>query len=100
MPTLRPITRFRGHPIRYLGHYVARHGLAHAVILTSVVVAVFASVFTQYGLKRLIDVISAGVTAPDAASAAWSAFALLCGLIAADNLTWRIGGRLCRMRRP
>jgi len=86
------ITRYRGHPIGFLFHYVKRHWLGHAVILTSVVVAVFASVFTQYGLKRLIDVISAGVSAPDSGHAAWSAFALLCGLIALDNFTWRIGG--------
>jgi ATP-binding cassette subfamily B protein len=41
-------------------------------------------------MKYLIDVVSRG---HDAASAlVWGAFALLCGLVAADNLLWRVGG--------
>jgi ATP-binding cassette subfamily B protein len=40
-------------------------------------------------MKHLIDAVSVG---PQAATGAWGAFALLCGLVAADNLAWRIGG--------
>ncbi len=84
------ITRYRGHPLAFLGSYVRRHALGHSVVLASVVVAVFCSVFTQWGLKRLIDVISHGPQG--AADAVWMAFAVLCALITADNFTWRIGG--------
>ena len=83
------LLRYRGRPLAFLLHYVGRHRAAHAVVLTAVVLAVVASVSTQYGMKRMIDVVSAG---HDSGNAVWWAFALLCGLIAADNLTWRVGG--------
>jgi ATP-binding cassette subfamily B protein len=78
-------------PFRFLFHYVRRHPVGHAVVLVSVLLAVVAAVSTQYGLKYLIDIVSHG---PNAAteSAVWVGFGLLCGLIAADNLMWRVGG--------
>jgi ATP-binding cassette subfamily B protein len=78
-------------PFRFLFHYVRRHPIGHAVVLVSVVLAVVAAVSTQYGLKYLIDIVSHG---PNAATefAVWIGFGLLCGLIAADNLMWRVGG--------
>jgi ATP-binding cassette, subfamily B, bacterial len=78
-------------PFHFLFHYVRRHPIGHAVVLGSVVLAVAAAVSTQYGLKYLIDIVSHG---PNAAteSAVWIGFGLLCGLIAADNLMWRVGG--------
>ena len=87
-PDQATITRYRKRPLSFLLHYVMRHRRGHAVILASVTVAVVASVMTQYGMKNLIDVISGGVGTPGL----WQAFALLCVLIAADNLTWRIAG--------
>lgn len=91
------LLRLGQSPLRFLGHYVACHPFGHAVVLASVLAAVVCSVSTQYGMKRLIDAIAAGSAAgapgPHAATAAvWLAFALLCGLIAADNLLWRVGG--------
>jgi ATP-binding cassette subfamily B protein len=83
------LLRYRGRPLGFLLHYVRGHAAAHTIVLTSVVLAVMASVSTQYGLKRVIDVVSRG---HDGSNAVWWAFALLCGLIAADNCTWRIGG--------
>jgi ATP-binding cassette subfamily B protein len=82
------ITRYRTRPLSFLLHYVMRHRLGHAVILASVFVAVVCSVMTQYGMKNLIDVISGGT----GAHGLWAAFAFLCALIAADNMTWRIAG--------
>ncbi len=82
------LTRFRNRPIAFLRHYAGRHKLGHAVILASVVLAVLASVCTQYGMKTLIDAVSKG---PDGGGNVWGAFALLCGLITADNLMWRVG---------
>ncbi len=83
------ITRFQGRPIAFLLHYAMRHRLAHVVVVASIALAVACSVFSQYGMKGLIDVVSLG---PNGGGDVWLAFAVLCVLIAADNLTWRIGG--------
>jgi ATP-binding cassette subfamily B protein len=78
-------------PFRFLFHYVRSHPWGHATVVFSVLCAVVAAVCTQYGLKYLIDIVSHG---PDSAAkaAVWTGFAFLCGLIAADNLMWRVGG--------
>jgi len=86
------MTRFQGRPLAFLMHYVARHRGGHALILSAVLLAVVCSVLTQYGLKGLIDVVSRGREAPDVIRASWVAFAVLCGLIAADNILWRVAG--------
>ncbi len=83
------LIRYRGRPLGFLLHYVRGHAAAHAVVLGAVFCAVVASVCTQYGLKRVIDVVSQG---NDGSGAVWGAFGVLCALIAADNMTWRIGG--------
>jgi ATP-binding cassette subfamily B protein len=72
--------------LAFLLHYVMRHRLGHAVVLVSVFLAVVASVCTQYGMKGLIDVIARGVGTPGV----WQAFGVLCVLITADNLMWRV----------
>ena len=87
-----PMTRFQARPLAFLMHYVARHRGGHVLILSAVLLAVVCSVFTQYGLKTLIDVVSRGPDAPDVVRASWTAFGVLCGLIAADNFLWRIAG--------
>ena len=87
----RTITKYQAHPLAFLFHYVRRHPAGHATILAAVIGAVICSVSTQYGLKRLIDVVGAGPAAAHAADV-WPAFAILCVLITADNFLWRIGG--------
>ena len=82
------LTRYRNRPLAFLGRYILRHKIGHSVILASVILAVFAAVSTQYGLKTLIDAVSKGV---GGGGNIWAAFALLCGLITADNLMWRVG---------
>jgi ATP-binding cassette subfamily B protein len=81
---------YRSRPLGFLLHYVRQHPIQHLVVLTAISAAVLAAVSTQYGIKRLIDAVSHGPHSP--ASAVWGAFAVLCVLITADNLTWRIGG--------
>ena len=80
----------RTRPLGFLAHYIRRRPLGHAVILASVLLAVSCGVATQYGMKHLIDVISGGPAA--AGTRVWWAFALLAGLIASDNLLWRVAG--------
>ncbi|MFC0410926.1 ABC transporter ATP-binding protein [Roseomonas elaeocarpi] len=83
------LLRYRKHPLGFLFRYIRQRGLAHSAILLSVVVAVGCSVGTQYAMKRLVDVLSAG---PGAMTAVWIALAVLSLVIAADNLLWRVGG--------
>ncbi len=80
----------RGRPLAFLYAYVRRHPVGHLTVLVSVLVAVTCGVSTQYGMKYLIDIVSLGQAA--AGERVWGAFALLCGLVAADNLAWRVGG--------
>jgi ATP-binding cassette subfamily B protein len=83
------LARLGSRPLAFLFSFIRRHAAGHAIIVTSVLLAVICSVSTQYGLKHLIDVVSRG---PKANGDVWGAFAILCGLIAADNLLWRVGG--------
>ena len=72
-------------PVPFMLGYVRRHLPAHAVMALSVVVAVACSVGSQYAVRDLVDALTGH-------GAVWVAFALLAGLIAADNLSWRLGG--------
>ena len=79
-----------GRPIALMARYAAAHPATHVGVLLSVLAAVACSVFSQYAVKHLVDVLSHG----PASAGIWGAFLLLAGLIAADNMTWRIGGWL------
>ena len=84
------LSGLRGRPFAFLFRYIALHPIGHLVVLVSVLLAVVCSVSTDFGMKHLIDVISLGREA--GAPLVWIAFALLCGLVAADNLLWRVAG--------
>jgi ATP-binding cassette, subfamily B, bacterial len=74
-------------PFPFVLRYLRRRRAAHAVIVSAVVAAVACSVGTQYGVKNLVDSLTAGSSQ---ASNVWLAFAFLMSLIAADNLLWRV----------
>jgi ATP-binding cassette subfamily B protein len=74
-------------PIGFILRYVRRHPIGHSVVLCSVLAAVSCAVASQYAVKHLVDVLARGPTGP-----IWIAFAVLAGLIAADNMMWRVGG--------
>ncbi len=88
VPTAK-MAHYAQRPLAFLFRYVRRHPLQHSVLLMSVLAAVVCSLSSQYAIKNLIDTLSVG---RDAASAVWPAFLILVGLIAADNLLWRVGG--------
>ena len=88
--SIQTLPSLRGRPLAYLFHYIGRHPIGHTTVLISVLLAVTCSVSTQYGMKHLIDIVSSGFEA--GRDKVWGAFALLCALVAADNLLWRIGG--------
>jgi ATP-binding cassette subfamily B protein len=67
--------------------YLRRRRAAHVVIVSAVAAAVACSVGTQYGVKNLVDSLTAGSSH---ANGVWLAFGFLMFLIAADNLLWRV----------
>ncbi|HET7883909.1 MAG TPA: ABC transporter ATP-binding protein [Acetobacteraceae bacterium] len=83
------LPRLRTRPLKFLWHYVARHPWGHAIVFLSVMVAVTCAVSVQYGLKHLVDIVAHG---PGKADGLWFAFAILCSMVAADSLLWRIAG--------
>ena len=76
-------------PLAFIFRYIQFRALSHAMIVAAVLAAVACSVTTQYGVKYLVDQLAIG---PATSHAIWFAFALLVGLIAADNLLWRVAG--------
>src|SRR2546428_14040938 len=80
------LSGYARRPFAFVLRYLRQRRAAHAVILTAVVAAVACSVGTQYGVKNLVDSLSAG---PSRAGSVWLAFVFLMSLIAADNLLWR-----------
>jgi len=80
---------YAARPVAFLLRYVLRHRMAHGVVLLAVLAAVACSVGSQYAVKHLVDVLSAG---PGAGNAPWMALGLLATIIAGDNLLWRLGG--------
>jgi len=74
-------------PFPFVLRYLRRRRAAHVVIVSAVVGAVACSVGTQYGVKNLVDSLTAGSSQ---ANNVWLAFAFLMSLIAADNLLWRV----------
>src|SRR6202046_3585812 len=81
------LSGYARRPFPFVLRYIRRRLASHVVILTAVVAAVACSVGTQYGVKYLVDGLSAG---PVRAGSVWLAFVFLMSLIAADNFLWRI----------
>jgi ATP-binding cassette, subfamily B, bacterial len=73
----------------FLLHYVRRRLGSHLVILMAVLAAVGCAIGAQYGVKNLVDVLGSQNPTP---GKLWSAVALLLGVVAGDNLLWRLAG--------
>lgn len=81
------LSGYAHRPLPFVLRYLRQRLAAHVVILSAVVAAVACSVGTQYGVKNLVDSLSAG---PAHAGGVWLAFVFLMSLIAADNFLWRV----------
>jgi ATP-binding cassette subfamily B protein len=81
------LSGYAHRPFPFVLRYLRQRPVSHLVIFGSVVGAVACSVGTQYGVKFLVDNLSAG---PAHATNVWLAFVLLMSLIASDNFLWRI----------
>jgi len=81
------LSGYAHRPFPFVLRYLRQRPISHLVILFAVLAAVACSVSTQYGVKFLVDSLTAG---PDHANNVWLAFVFLMSLIAADNFLWRI----------
>src|ERR1700719_3464123 len=81
------LSGYAHRPFPFVLRYLRLRLAPHIVILTAVVAAVACSVGTQYGVKYLVDGLSAG---PARAGSVWLAFVFLMSMIAANNFLWRI----------
>src|SRR5258707_4859915 len=81
------LSGYAHRPLPFVLRYLRQRLASHLVIVISVVAAVACSVGTQYGVKHLVDGLSAG---PSRAGTVWLAFVFLMSLIAADNFLWRV----------
>jgi ATP-binding cassette, subfamily B, bacterial len=81
------LSGYAHRPFAFVLRYLRQRLSSHIIILLSVVAAVACSVGTQYGVKGLVDGLSAGTSR---AGSVWLAFIFLMTLIAADNFLWRI----------
>ncbi len=82
------LSGYAQRPFPFVMRYIRRRSASHLIILLSVLAAVACSVGTQYGIKYLVDGLSAGPNAPG--SGVWLAFIVLVSLISADMFLWRV----------
>jgi ATP-binding cassette, subfamily B, bacterial len=75
--------------IWFLGRYVRRRFFSHLVVLVAVLAAVGCNVGSQYAVKHLVDVLGTHAPPPEIL---WGAVGILLGLVAGDNLLWRVAG--------
>jgi ATP-binding cassette subfamily B protein len=73
----------------FLGRYVRRRFFSHFVVVAAMLAAVLCNVGSQYAVKHLVDVLSTHQPPPPVL---WGAVAILLGLVAGDNVLWRIAG--------
>jgi ATP-binding cassette subfamily B protein len=75
--------------IRFLGRYIRRRFFSHLVVIAAVLAAVLCNVGSQYAVKHLVDVLG---TRNPPSTVLWGAVGALLGLVAGDNVLWRIAG--------
>ncbi|MDR3486471.1 MAG: ABC transporter ATP-binding protein [Bradyrhizobium sp.] len=81
------LSGYAHRPLPFVLRYLRQRLTSHVVILTAVTAAAACSIGTQYGVKYLVDSLTAG---PAHAGGVWLAFVFLVSLIGADNFLWRI----------
>ncbi|MDB5500456.1 MAG: transporter ATP-binding protein [Tardiphaga sp.] len=82
------LSGYAQRPFAFVMRYIKQRSASHLVILLSVLAAVACSVGTQYGIKYLVDGLSAGPNG--SGGGVWMAFIFLVSLISADMFLWRV----------
>jgi ATP-binding cassette subfamily B protein len=73
-------------PIPFLLHYIQRRLPGHLIVITAVLAAVGCAIGSQYAVKNLVDMLEAR------SFNIWIGVGVLFGLVAGDNLLWRLAG--------
>jgi ATP-binding cassette subfamily B protein len=73
-------------PVPFLLHYVRRRSIGHLVVIAAVLAAVGCAIGSQYAVKHLVDMLESR------RGDIWIAVGILFGLVAGDNLLWRVAG--------
>jgi ATP-binding cassette, subfamily B, bacterial len=85
-----PLSRYASKgAFRFLGRYVRRRFFSHFIVIAAVLAAVLCSVGSQYAVKHLVDVLGTHLPPPPVL---WGAVGILLGLVAGDNILWRVAG--------
>ena len=84
------LVRLSRQPLAFMFRYVRRHKVQHIAIMLSVILAVGCAVGSSYAVNFLVDTLNSHRNGP--MGPVWRAVGLLGGLIAFDNMAWRIGG--------
>jgi ATP-binding cassette subfamily B protein len=82
------LSGYTRRPFAFVMRYIRRRSASHLIILLAVLAAVACSVGTQYGIKYLVDGLSAGPNSKT--NGVWLAFVFLVTLISADMFLWRV----------
>ncbi|EHL95093.1 ABC transporter, ATP-binding protein [Acetobacteraceae bacterium AT-5844] len=93
------VLRYANRPVAFLLRHMRPRAGSHIAIMLAVLGAVGCSVGSNYAVKHLIDTLS-GDPSQIGAAAVWTAFAILAGIIATDNMLWRVGGWIAADRFP
>jgi ATP-binding cassette subfamily B protein len=73
-------------PVPFLLHYIRRRLPGHLIVITAVLAAVGCAIGSQYAVKNLVDMLEAR------SFNIWIGVGILFGLVAGDNLLWRLAG--------
>ena len=71
---------------RFLLHYIGRRIWSHLIVMAAVLSAVGCAIGSQYAVKNLVDMLESHD------SRIWIGVGILFGLVAGDNLLWRLAG--------
>jgi ATP-binding cassette subfamily B protein len=74
--------------VAFLWHYIKRRPILHAAAFASVLGAAAFACVAQFGLKLIVDAMTAG---PQQIAKVWSALAIFASLLAGESMLWRLG---------
>lgn len=85
------LPQYAGHPVRFLMRYARNRAVPHVMVFGFVGLAVSCAVFSSSYIRYLVDTMNQHV-AGTSVRPVWTAVIWLAGIIAVDNLSWRVAG--------
>lgn len=85
------LPQYAGHPVRFLMRYARNRAFPHVMVFGFVSLAVSCAVFSSSSIRHLVDTMNQH-KAGTSVQPVWIAVIWLAGIIAVDNLSWRVAG--------